>query len=265
MEHQGAEKTALLWHTCWFCKNLPADPQSGIEMEMYKMSKIPEPKITSQGIETTWWLREMREAVAVPRCSKCKTFHKSHGGLGSTEFWVLLRLVAVGIVLVLFASFKYGMEATRDVAIVAFVVGMMVMKVATEVAERIRPERIKGESHKSDFPVIQTRKAEGWEFRELPPGMKEKRAAPPLLAADVSLDEIVDRLVAIYRQHPEGFIVDSGGGEEAEIRRIGGILNERGGMELMRAVHAQFAARCGVFGAPRNLEHMWGGIGRWQG
>lgn len=76
----------------------------------------------------------------------------------------------------------------------------------------------------------------------------------------------IAQLVTIYRENPQGFVVGAANRPEvAEIRRIGEQLNAEGGMELMRIVHKSFADRRGVLGAPRNLEHLWGGTGRWQG
>ena len=84
---------------------------------------------------------------------------------------------------------------------------------------------------------------------------------------DQATDEtaIVDRLIAIYRTHPQGFIAMSSRPEVEEIHLIGTRLDARGGKALMLKVHVAFAARCGVPGAPRNLEIIWDGIGSWQG
>jgi hypothetical protein len=78
-------------------------------------------------------------------------------------------------------------------------------------------------------------------------------------------DEVIDKMVSIYREHPQGFVRGQGGESEQELRRIGELLNQRGGMDVMRAAHAEFAGRCTIRGAPRNLEFVWDGIGAWQG
>ena len=75
----------------------------------------------------------------------------------------------------------------------------------------------------------------------------------------------VKQLLKIYRLHPEGFVRGTGGPEVEMIRRIGAQLNKEGGMAKMLKVHESFAARCTVFGAARNLEHIWDGIGEWLG
>lgn len=77
--------------------------------------------------------------------------------------------------------------------------------------------------------------------------------------------DAVDRLVSIYQQQPQGFIQGQNSPAELEIRRIGQILYDQGGMDLMRSTHASFASKCSIPGASRNLEHMWDGIGGWQG
>ena len=81
----------------------------------------------------------------------------------------------------------------------------------------------------------------------------------------LSAEALADRLVAIYRQHPEGFASKWGGPAEAEIRRIGEFMYRDGGKQLMLKIHTIFSDRCQLRGAARNLEHMWDGIGEWLG
>lgn len=85
-----------------------------------------------------------------------------------------------------------------------------------------------------------------------------------------SLRKAVDRLIEIYHQNPKGF-----GPEEdctvgeikciREIRHIGRSLNKLGGISLMRKAHGEFNRRCEIFGASRNLDLVWDGIGSWRG
>jgi hypothetical protein len=77
--------------------------------------------------------------------------------------------------------------------------------------------------------------------------------------------EAIEALVDIYREHPQGFLTGSSSSEATVIRAIGNMLNSKGGMALMREVHEAFSSRCSVYGAPRNLEHMWDNIGDWRG
>ena len=93
----------------------------------------------------------------------------------------------------------------------------------------------------------------------------EKIGVPDNIPDDVWFTVAVDLLVGIYRQHPQGFVAGEGGKQENEIRRIGNSMNKRGGMELMLATHKEFARKCGVLGAPRNLEFLWDRIGQWRG
>jgi hypothetical protein len=76
-------------------------------------------------------------------------------------------------------------------------------------------------------------------------------------------DEVVNRLVSLYQVHPEGVAADTP--EAEELQRIGEMLNQRGGIDLMRATHAEFMRRCDIRGAARNLEFRWDGIGSWRG
>jgi HEAT repeat protein len=93
------------------------------------------------------------------------------------------------------------------------------------------------------------------------------RAEGARLLADLmpSETQAVLKLVAIYSESVEGFVRGQGGPQEQELRAIGQNLYDRGGIELMRTVHARFSSQCNAPGAARNLEHMWDGIGAWQG
>lgn len=75
----------------------------------------------------------------------------------------------------------------------------------------------------------------------------------------------LDRLVALYTQSPQGFVTGSTDPLVAEVRAIGAAFDASGGMDAMRAAHAEFASRCTVPGAARNLEHLWDGVGAWRG
>ncbi len=78
-----------------------------------------------------------------------------------------------------------------------------------------------------------------------------------------SFNEAIDKLVSLYHVHPEGFL--KGSPERCEVRRIGEMLSEMGGLPLMQTAHSRFAYRCKTCGAARNLESVWDGIGSWQG
>jgi len=93
----------------------------------------------------------------------------------------------------------------------------------------------------------------------------EARRTALATPAEAWFDEAVDKLVAIYNAHPEGFVRGSGGEAEAELRRLGALFHQKGGMDVMRAAHAAFAEKCSVRGAARNLEIVWDGIGEWMG
>lgn len=95
-----------------------------------------------------------------------------------------------------------------------------------------------------------------------------RRAAEAVLpgGASASASEAVESLVAIYTANPEGFAPGYGDPMAREqVRRIGEALNLSGGMARMLGIHAEFAGRCQILGAARNLEHTWDGIGDWRG
>ena len=81
----------------------------------------------------------------------------------------------------------------------------------------------------------------------------------------LTIDEAVDQLLMIYLQYPKGFEKGKDTLAAKQVESIGQALYEQGGMELMKSVHEDFARRCNIYGAPRNLEFMWDGIGTWQG
>lgn len=74
------------------------------------------------------------------------------------------------------------------------------------------------------------------------------------------LNESVDKIVKIYSQNPQGFIMRSP--ESQPLRDIGQKLYDAGGMDLMLQAHKKATMR-GVNG--RNLEACWDGIGGWAG
>ncbi len=75
----------------------------------------------------------------------------------------------------------------------------------------------------------------------------------------LSNDEVVDLLIDICRDSPDGIWPDSI--EEKKVKEIGEAINKAGGMELMRFIHSQFAERNRWLA--RSIESSWGGIGQW--
>lgn len=107
----------------------------------------------------------------------------------------------------------------------------------------------------------------GWCANGLASAWKEAAAqrqppAPKAEKADkkeLYLQKCVERLVALYRQAPDGFMRD----QAVDVRAIGMLLDETGGMDLMRRAHGLFAQQNP--GMARNLEIVWDGIGGWRG
>lgn len=125
-------------------------------------------------------------------------------------------------------------------------------------------------SSATSFEAAIDRKAEMWRQMGFKVGGLEaaKEAARKADAArpdEPWFAEAIDKIVEIYGEHPQGFVQGQGGAPEQELRHIGKMLNDKGGMNLMRAAHAEFSGRSGIRGAPRNLEFMWDGIGNWRG
>jgi hypothetical protein len=79
-------------------------------------------------------------------------------------------------------------------------------------------------------------------------------------AIEKDIPQLVNNLIKLYDSSPKG---NGWGFEHPDVVAIGEKLNEIGGMEAMREAHAMFAQRRP--GVARNLEHIWDGIGSWQG
>ena len=75
----------------------------------------------------------------------------------------------------------------------------------------------------------------------------------------------IKTIIEIYKKNPQGFVSGSRSMEAKKIREIGKMLYDNGGFELMQQVHSIFSQTCSIYGAARNLEHLWDGIGGWQG
>ena len=75
----------------------------------------------------------------------------------------------------------------------------------------------------------------------------------------------IKQLIRLYGSTPkgEGFLAGSKAAEQ--VRMVGELLDKVGGFQLMLAVHKQFATSYYVYGAARNLEMVWNGIGGWKG
>lgn len=111
----------------------------------------------------------------------------------------------------------------------------------------------------------------------LMPIKNEEKTKDPLLALyeamqndkNINIEVIttasIGHLIRLYGSTPkgEGFLTGSSAAER--VRMVGELLNKVGGFQLMLVVHKQFAASYHVYGAARNLEMVWNGIGGWQG
>ena len=54
------------------------------------------------------------------------------------------------------------------------------------------------------------------------------------------------------------------GEDQDQARKMGEVLNEAGGMELMVLTHRAYSEKFGDKGMPRLLEMYWSGIGQWR-
>ena len=72
-------------------------------------------------------------------------------------------------------------------------------------------------------------------------------------------------MIVLYSTSPNGEGFLPGSNVAKPVIAIGEWLNTAGGFQLMLETHGQFAASYSVWGAARNLEMVWHGIGSWQG
>lgn len=96
-------------------------------------------------------------------------------------------------------------------------------------------------------------------------------ATPQAKSVEPWFDSAINNLISIYIGDPNHD--HHGRGTQEELRKLGEMFNERGGINLMRTAHVEFARRCatrnvrdssGYISAPRSLEYRWNGIGSWQ-
>ena len=146
---------------------------------------------------------------------------------------------------------------------------------------------------KTDKPLSETKAAKKmiWKAKKINPAKfyftptentllpikHEEKTKDPLLTLyeavqngkDINIEVIttasIEHLIRLYgsTSKGEGFLIGSNAAER--VRMVGELLNKVGGFQLMLAVHKQFAASYHIYGAARNLEMVWNGIGGWQG
>jgi hypothetical protein len=82
-----------------------------------------------------------------------------------------------------------------------------------------------------------------------------------------TLEGCVDELIKFYKTTPrgEGFVVSNYTRELICVKEIGEQLADMGGFELMLQAHQMFSDSYQVYGAARNLEYCWDGVGEWRG
>ena len=76
---------------------------------------------------------------------------------------------------------------------------------------------------------------------------------------------LIKELIQLYSSSPKGEGFIHGSIDAISVVQIGKKLNDIGGFQLMLEVHNQFASSYNVYGAARNLEMVWDGIGSWRG
>ena len=219
---------------CWFCRKKPPEPRVAAAISLH------------QG----WWDTK-GVAVSVPRCARCSRFHRRFFGLSSKKVWAfgliagffaLLKVVyavqdAIATeeekVLAAMRSARYAsMEPLGWLQLLAIVLlyGVLVAG-AIRLVEGRWPSRTLGFSAGVDYPPVRATLKEGW------------RLAGMLSLAEPSVDQMVNRLVALYMDRARDYAPSDTDLQAVEIREIGKALYRRGGMGLMKSTHANFAAR----------------------
>lgn len=132
-------------------------------------------------------------------------------------------------------------------------------------AKEAAPSSVATSAEEAIDRKVETWRQMGFQVGGVEAARQAAREADAARPSEPWFSAAVDKMVSIYREHPQGFVRGQGGGAEQELRNIGETLNDKGGMNLMRAAHAEFSGRCGVRGAARNLEFMWDGVGSWRG
>lgn len=84
---------------------------------------------------------------------------------------------------------------------------------------------------------------------------------PTVTSKESLTDRAPGMLINIYDHNPNGIYPHTSA--EKEVKAIGQMIYNAGGMELMLAVHKRFMAK--YHNLARNLEMIWDGIGEWRG
>ena len=149
-------KNNLLFGTCFFCGESPADSESLAEVGMYGDVRR---KQTFTGTKTTY----SKRTVPVPRCAKCKEFHDRSSNIGMVGGIICALVVAV---ICLGAwGFEDGICAAIGLGFLGFFVGMFIVGT---VSDWNLPKNIKSVSHGSNFFLVKELESQGWEVGDSP-------------------------------------------------------------------------------------------------
>jgi hypothetical protein len=141
-------KTNLVYGTCWFCQENPADKNAALEVKMYgDVVRTP----TWQGTRVQW----RHGSVTVPRCETCKKAHARREGWQAAGATIGLVL-GIGSCLGVGAD-KGGWLLTPLLLGVGAGLGSLIGKISSPPG--IRPHT----DHKT-FPSVQKLIDQGWTF-----------------------------------------------------------------------------------------------------
>lgn len=158
-ENIDVVKSNLVYGTCWFCKQNPADDKSALDVKMYgDVNQIP----TWQGTQITW----RHGTVNVPRCAQCKSAHDREdtwAGVGA----LLGGILGIGgcMAIVSSAESEDAWVGGLGVLVALVFVGGVV---GAAIGAALRPKGVKPESAKSEFPSVKQLLSKGWQFGEKP-------------------------------------------------------------------------------------------------
>lgn len=148
--------------TCWFCKANPSEEASELSVKMHgNITRTPTWRGT---VEITW----NHITLTVPRCSKCKKFHKRTDvgtGLGGL----------FGGIIGIFAGIGLGLG--EDSAFCGFIIGLGVLiaigcAIGGAIGKAAAPKGVQPSSAMNKYPSVKEKLSAGWQFGEKPPNVQ---------------------------------------------------------------------------------------------
>jgi len=148
-------KRNLAGSMCWFCGQNSADDKAVLDVKMYgDVTRTP----TWNGVQVQW----RHGTFSVPRCPRCRSAHTTQGAWTGT-------CGTIGVLLGFGGCIAGASNDAFGTGFLMLVLGSAIgFGIGAAIGSAQRPQGVKPESAKSEFPAIKELVAEGWTFGEKP-------------------------------------------------------------------------------------------------